>query len=159
MKKNLLVILLLVILIGVLYFQFKNKNQTPKVADSDSCYTLTKNKDEGSFAEYKLRLSVKDSNATGTLVFLQGGEGVKSGSIEGKVIKPSVDMRASRADLLWTAVTDTGTAKEELKIIFGDGTAAIGVGDMVLGEDGIYKYKSIPEIVYGLVLYETPCAE
>ncbi len=159
MKKNILVVILLVVILGLLYFKFGNKISTAKVIDADLCYTFMQNKENGIFDEYKLRFSIKDSVAIGTLQFLPSEKDKKTGSIEGKVIKPSSDMEAYRADLIWTVLSEGTVTKEELKIIFGDGTASIGLGDMIEGEDGIYKYKSIPEIVYGLVLYQTPCEE
>ncbi len=159
MKKNILVIILLIVILGLLYFKFGNKISTAKVIDADLCYTFMQNKENGVFDEYKLRLSIKDSVAVGTLEFLPSEKDKKTGSIEGKVIKPSSDMEAHRADLIWTVISEGKVVKEELKIIFGDGTASIGLGDMIEGGDGIYKYKSIPEIVYGLVLYQTPCEE
>lgn len=159
MKKNILIVILLVAILGLLYFKFGNKISTAKVIDADLCYTFMQNKEDGVFDEYKLRLSIKDSVAIGTLEFLPSEKDKKTGSIEGKVTKPSSDVEAYRADLIWNALSEGILVKEELKIIFGDGTASIGLGDMVLDEKGIYKYKSIPEIVYGLVLYQTPCEE
>lgn len=159
MKKNLLILILILVVIGISYFEFSKRVPTYKVADADLCYVFMENKDDGSFDEYKLRFSIKDSQVLGNLEFLPSEKDKKTGSIEGTVIKPISDKEAYRADLWWTASAEGRTVKEELKIIFGDGTASIGLGEMIEGEDGIYKYKSIPEIVYGIVLYQTPCVE
>lgn len=158
MKKSTLMLILLVIIAGLLYLRSKNNlPKDGKVADANLCFSFVQNKDNGLSDRYYLKLNIKDGNAVGDLSFLPSEKDSKTGPIEGDVIKPSEDMPASRANLWWTATAEGLTAKEELKIIFGNGTAAVGLGDMVEGGDGVYKYKSIPEIVYGLVLYETPC--
>lgn len=158
MKKNIILLILALILLFIFYTRFTDQNiKNSKVEDSILCYTLMQKSENGAIDEYNLRLNIKDSKALGTLEFLPYEKDKKIGSIEGEVIKPSIDIVASRANLWWTATSEGFTTKEELKVIFGDGTASIGLGEMVEQNDGSYKYKSIPEIVYGLVLYQVSC--
>jgi hypothetical protein len=72
----------------------------------------------------------------------------------------SVDPKAMArtAELLWTASGEGITNKEELRIMFGEGIASIGMGEMKLREaDGVYVYADPEKIVYSSNLQQTDC--
>jgi hypothetical protein len=63
------------------------------------------------------------------------------------------------ADLWWYASAEGMNVKEQLKIIFGEGTAGVGMGEMVDRGDGVYVYKDLKNISYTLSLTDVACAD
>jgi hypothetical protein len=50
------------------------------------------------------------------------------------------------------------SAQEQVKIIFGEGVASVGFGEMVDRGDGVYVYKDPKNIKYTLELNDVACS-
>jgi hypothetical protein len=81
----------------------------------------------------------------------------KKGSFLG-VAGPVDQMKMARS-VLGMADTISGdiTKKEEIIVDFGDGSAAIGFGEMIKIDDGSYVYKDKAKIKYGPTLSQVDC--
>ena len=97
--------------------------------------------------------------ATGELNFVPAEKDSKTGEFSGTVSAVDKVMMARTADLSWFTFGEGMEAKEQLRIIFGEGTASIGFGEMVLQSDGSYTYKDPKNISYSLSLTDVACAD
>ncbi len=108
--------------------------------------------------KYILRLSMLGDQATGELKFLPAEKDRKVGKFTGTVSAVDKYMMARTASLWWEAMQEGMSTKEELSIIFGEGTASIGFGAMVDRGDGVYVYKDKSKIDYSsLNLTDVSC--
>ncbi|MFZ3015781.1 MAG: hypothetical protein WA101_02120, partial [Minisyncoccia bacterium] len=65
---------------------------------------------------------------------------------------------ARPAILWWDTFGEGIRAKEELRLIFGEGTANIGAGELVDRGDGVYVYKDPDNINYSFFLTDYSCS-
>lgn len=113
----------------------------------------------GSYDKYTLRLVLDGEKATGELNFLPKDKDRKIGEFKGTVSAVDKTMMARTANLEWFTFAEGMNVEEELKIIFGEGTASIGFGEMVPKKDGTYVYKDPNKIAYNLNLTDVACTD
>lgn len=110
---------------------------------------------------YTLRMLLDNENgkATGELKLLPAEKDSKVGKFEGTVSAVDRTMMARTMDLWWDTSAEGVNTKEELKIIFGEGVASVGFGEMVDRGDGVYVYKNTKDIKYSLELNDVACSD
>ena len=124
------------------------------------CFAQFGTPDENGFYDkYTLRLLLDGEKVTGELNFLPAEKDKKVGEIEGTVGAVDPKMMARKADLWWYSFAEGMNVKEELKIIFGEGIASIGFGEMKDRGDGVYVYKDPTKISYNLELTDVACGD
>lgn len=174
--KNLKYILILIVFAILVFVVVKmgskvepvsTVNETPEAQEPSDvkwpielCFAKFGALNENGFADnYTLRMSLNKENVTGELNFIPAEKDRKTGEIQGTVGPVDKMMMARTADLWWFTFAEGMSAKEQLKIIFGEGTASIGFGEMVEGEDGAYVYKNPEKINYSLDLTDVACTD
>lgn len=109
--------------------------------------------------EYTLRMSLNNEKVTGELNLLPAEKDKKIGKFEGTVSAVDKVMMARTADLNWNSMAEGMQVQEQLRIIFGEGTAQVGFGEMVDKGDGTYVYKDIKNITYGVSMSDVACSD
>lgn len=109
--------------------------------------------------KYSLNMLLTGSKAVGNLKLIPAEKDSKVGTFIGTVSPVDKVMMARTMDLIWTAIGEGVTNKEELRIIFGEGTASIGMGEMVKSSNGIYVYKDKTKLNYDLKLTDIACEQ
>lgn len=172
MKKTLIIVLIIGVVFGVFYFITKKEAVAP-VTDTDVvnidteptepkelCFAKFGTPDSNGFYDkYTLRLILDGEKATGELNFLPAEKDSKTGEIEGTVSAVDKVMMTRTANLWWFTFAEGMSAKEELKIIFGEGVASVGLGEMKDRGDGVYVYKDSKNIPYNLELNDVACMD
>ena len=167
MKKNIIIgVILMVIIIGIVYFITKKEVIAPITTDAKTtelCFALiTKPNERGFHDEYTLRMLLSGeggTNVTGQLNYLPGEKDTKVGKIEGTAGPVDKIAMARTADLWWDTFGEGITATEQLRIVFGEGTASIGAGELVDRGDGVYVYKDPANLQYSFSLTDISCSD
>lgn len=163
---------LAIILFGVA-LSFLNKNKEVKVVEEipnqeqrenlntrELCFVKFGEKQEGGFYDkFILRVNLDNTNKTakGYLKLLPAEKDSLIGDFEGTVTDMDPNTSSRTLNLVWNASGEGLTNKEELRIIFGEGTANIGFGAKEIDENGIYKYSG--NIDYSLALTDYSCED
>lgn len=171
-KKLKELIFLIVIITGVVLFfvqEFGNKEvapstitETPVVNIVDLCFANFGTPNEiGFYDKYTLRMSLNNTEKTvsGELKFLPAEKDSKVGKFEGSVSDVDDILMARKINAIWDTMAEGMNTKEELKIVFGEGVASIGFGEMEDRGDGVYVYKDPESIQYNLDLSDVACEE
>jgi hypothetical protein len=175
MKKILPIVFGMIVILGVFYFINKKEAVAPVVPPvttndvavspvttntAELCFAKFGTPDKyGSYDKYTLRLILNGEKVTGELNLLPAEKDSKTGEIEGTVSAVDKVMMARTADLWWFSFAEGMNVKEQLKIIFGEGTASVGFGEMVDRGDGVYVYKDSKNISYSLNLTDVSCLD
>ncbi len=169
MTKNITIItiLLIIVAVGIVYLTPKKEVLAPTVEGPkpiELCFAKIGTPNErGFYDKYTLRMLLSGEggvNATGELKFLPAEKDSKVGKFEGTVSAVDKKMMARTADLWWNSLAEGMREKEELKIIFGEGVANIGLGLMdYRKEDNTVVYKNPNEINYSLALNDVACSD
>jgi hypothetical protein len=179
-KKNLIIgILAIGVIVGIIFWSMKKDQasipplETPPVTNTMPTPPVVKNNQpielcfarfgtpntQGLADKYTLRMILNGNNATGELNLLPAEKDRKTGEFKGTVTDVD-DMSMSRTmNLLWYTVAEGMNAQEELKIVFGEGTASIGFGEMVLRGNGSYGYKDLSKVDFSLDLTDVACSD
>lgn len=177
MKKLLLFIFAIGVIFGLSYFINKKEAVAPEIVpvvdtndnakDStinskpiELCFVKFGKPDKnGLYDKYTLRLILDGSTAKGELNFLPAEKDRKTGEVSGTVSAVDKTMMARTADLWWFNFAEGMSAQEQVKIIFGEGVASVGFGEMVDRGDGVYVYKDPKNIKYTLELNDVACSD
>ncbi len=107
-----------------------------------------------------LRMAITNgTQVKGSFNFLPAEKDSKTGPIAGTAGPVDPKAMARTADLIWTASGEGSTNKEQLKVIFGEGTAAAGFGEMKEGADGTWVYAHPDALSYAPTLQQTDCGD
>lgn len=164
--KYIIVILFVVVVVYILATQKKEEEALVEQVVKEPielCFTKYGPKNESGFYDkYILRLKMSGENrevAEGELRLLPAEKDALVGKFTGTVGPVDRYAMARTADLWWEATGEGITNTQQLRIIFGEGTASIGFGEMVEGDDGVYVYKDISKVDYSLNLTDTSCED
>lgn len=161
-------IALFVILAIVLAFKNKSKiepvsndvlvNNEPK--GIDLCFVKYGTTNSKGFSDkFVLKMNLEGEKAIGELNLIPAEKDSKIGKFEGTVGAVDPYLMGRKMDLWWDTKAEGMNVKEELSIIFGEGTASIGFGEMVDRGDGVYIYKDPQNISYSLNLTDVACGD
>jgi hypothetical protein len=139
-------LVLLVVIVGLAYFANKKEvvapdtsvvpvTPVPVVKNSkpiELCFAkFGQPNTNGYYDKYTLRIMLDGDKATGELNLLPAEKDRKTGDFKGTVGPVNGEMMARTANLWWYTVAEGMNTEEELKIIFGEGTASLGFGEMI----------------------------
>lgn len=81
------------------------------------------------------------------------------GPFEGNVSSVIPEMMARIADVWWESTAEGTTTKRELRIIFGEGNADVGFGEIEDRGDGVFVYKDKENIETWKTLTDVDCSD
>lgn len=136
-----------------------NQPATEEVIEPrEICYIW--NTEAGDSATLRMTFSgVGGKDVQGRFDFTPAEKDKKTGPIEGTAGPLDQQMMARTAKLWWTASAEGMTNQEELYVIFGEGVASPGFGEMKDRGDGVYVYANPENISYDLNLSQTDCGD
>lgn len=160
MKK--IIIFLVITALFILYFIFakdpaEEPVATPETNSINLCFYKEEVTPSGFSDEAWLRMNLLGEEVSGEFYNLPAEKDSKVGSFEGSVGAVDPYAMARTADVWWEAEAEGFVVTEQLKIVFGEGTASIGFGEMVDRGDGVYVYKDESNITYWQELYDVSC--
>lgn len=129
----------------------------------DLCFAEFGEQNERGLADkYTLRMSIDNekNEVTGELKFLPAEKDSKVGEFSGTISEVDKMMMARTVNAWWETLGEGMEATEELKIVFGEGIANVGLGEMVYNEmESVYEYKDLEKLNYSLELTDVACSE
>jgi hypothetical protein len=135
-----------------------NENVSEEIEPREICYIW--NTEAGDSATLRMEFSgTGGSNVQGRFDFVPAEKDRKTGTIVGTAGPLDQQMMARTAKLWWTASGEGVTNQEELFVIFGEGIASPGFGEMKDRGDGVYVYANPENISYDLNLSQTDCGD
>lgn len=162
-------ILILIILITGAYLVFSNleknkKEENPStiVKEEESttrelCFYKENLVKDGLYDKALLKMVLNKDKVSGEFRNLPAETDSKVGEFSGTVSPVIPEMMARIADVWWNSYAEGMNVTEELRIIFGEGTASVGFGEMVDRGDGVYIYKDKENIGYWQDLTDVSC--
>src|SRR3989344_5072627 len=137
MRKNIIIGIILLIILGIVYFTNKKEVVAPVITDIkpiELCFAqISQPNERGFHDEYTLRLLLNGEKVTGELNFLPGEKDSKVGKLEG-TIGPVDRIMMAR-------------------------TASLGAGELVDRGDGVYIYKDSANLQYSFSLTDVSCLD
>lgn len=130
-------------------------NLAPEVSARQLCYIW--NTEAGDSA--KLSMDLRADKVIGEFYWLPFAKDKKTGVFKGSVT-PMDPMTSSRTvSAIWEVSAEGMINKEEIKIIFGEGTANVGFGKMKDRGDGVFIYANPDKLYFGPNLQQTDCGD
>ena len=160
MKNARYIILVLAVVVVALVGLMKTKNNisvtNPVDLTTDFCYIW--NTESGDSASLKVTINDEDqTNISGSLNILPAEKDKKTGIFVGTVTPVDPVSVTRTATLMWSSSAEGIANTEELFIIFGEGIASVGFGEMKDRGDGVYIYADPKAISYTFNLQQTDC--
>jgi hypothetical protein len=162
MKKLLTIIIVICIILGIFYLTKKEviAPVVKEVQSTELCFAKFGIPDKNGFYDkHTLRLTMTGEKATGELKFLPAEKDALVGKFAGTVGAVDKATMTRTANLMWDTQGEGMNATQELKIIFGEGIASIGFGEMKDRGDGIYMYKDPAKVDYSFSLTNISCLQ
>lgn len=113
----------------------------------------------GLFDVALLKMNLVGDTVTGEFRNIPAEKDSKVGTFEGTVSAVDPIVMARTANVWWDSLAEGMHVTEELKIIFGEGNAQAGFGEMIDRGDGAYIYKDVSKIVYGKTMTDVACSD
>lgn len=162
--------LMVLFVVLAIVLALKNKSEIEPVSNDmlvgdapkgiDLCFVKYGNTNSNGFSDkFVLKMNLIGDKATGELNLIPAEKDSKVGKFEGTVGPVDPYLMGRKMDLWWDTKAEGMNTKEELSIIFGEGTASIGFGEMVDRGDGVYIYKDPQNISYSLDLTDVSCGD
>ncbi|MFA5999791.1 MAG: hypothetical protein WC783_02295 [Candidatus Paceibacterota bacterium] len=166
MKKLLtFIVLILIIIVGAYLFGANKSQEAPIVVEEPKSIQLCfykegPNKTPGGYYDIAwLKMNLTGDKVTGEFRNLPAEKDSKVGTFEGAVGEKDPYMMARVADVTWSALQEGMQTKEQLRIIFGEGTANAYFGEMVDKGDGVYVYKDLNKLIPGMSMNDVACSD
>jgi hypothetical protein len=115
--------------------------------------------DSSLFDTASLRMNLSGGNVTGEFKNFPAQTDSNFGAFEGTVTPVIPEMMARIADVWWNSQSEGMTTKRELRIIFGEGTASVGFGELSDRGDGVYVYTDKENIETWVELTDVACSD
>jgi hypothetical protein len=167
MKKILIFIDVIGVFLGTVYFI--NKKEAIAPIDTSSvvvekkpiqlCFYGEKKTQNNFYDVAWLKMNLLDEKVTGEFRNLPAEKDSKVGTFEGIVGAVDKIAMARTADVWWNSFAEGMQVKEQLKIIFGEGTANVNFGEMADRGDGVYIYKDEAKLTYGMSMTDVACGD
>jgi hypothetical protein len=141
-------------------FKSKIVENTPVTEEPVSlCYIYAKETPSKLFDKYWIRLDILGNKVSGEFDNIPAEKDSKTGDFEGTVGPVDQKEMARTADVWWNTFGEGITAKEQLLIKFGDGSASPGAGELIDRGDGVYVYKDKNNLFYNFSLSQISCED
>ncbi len=169
MKKLLIAaagVVVIIVAAVAIYFVMQKKpvaNPDPVVTNPEPimmCYQYSKKQPSGFSDRAFLKMTLTGaggSQVTGEYKNLPAEKDSKSGTFTGTVGPMDPKISARTADVWWNSMAEGMMVTEQLKIVFGEGSAAAQFGEMVDRGDGTYVYKDATKLTNGFQMSQTDC--
>jgi hypothetical protein len=169
MKKTLLLVggMLIVIAAIVIVVLVGNEKEPvavvpePQPAQAiEMCYQYSKKQPSGYSDRALLKMTLTGTGGTqvtGEYKNLPAEKDSKVGTFTGTVGPMDPKISARTADVWWNSMAEGMTVTEQLKIVFGEGSAVAKFGEMVDRGDGTYVYKDVTKLTNGFQMSQTDC--
>lgn len=156
------IILFLIVIIGfVAYFLFSSSQKQNEVVEEtqtiELCFYKERATESGFSDKAWLTLSLQGDAVSGEFYNLPAQTDSKVGEFAGTVSQKDPYSMSRTIDAWWEARAEGTIVTEELRIVFGEGTASVGFSEMVDRGDGVYIYKDKDAISYWQELYDVSC--
>jgi hypothetical protein len=112
------------------------------------CYYDYKKIDNGFYDKSWLKLIISGEKIKGEFNNIPAEKDSKIGLFGGTVESLDQKIMGRRATVWWDSLAEGMNVKEELAIVFGDGSATVGFGEMIDRGDGVYIYKDKENLTY-----------
>jgi len=166
MKKLLVFIVLILIIIVGVYLFGANKSQDDNILVEEPksiqlCfYQEGPNKTPGGYYDIAwLKMNLTGDKVMGEFRNYPAEKDSKVGTFTGVVGEKDPYMMARVADVTWNALQEGMQTKEQLRIIFGEGTANAYFGEMVDQGNGVYVYKDLTKLTAGMSMTDVACSD
>lgn len=161
MKNSKYILIAVAVIIVVLVGMMKTKDpvaDAPSQETIDICYVW--NTEAGDNASLRMSFSGPNgSNVSGSLNLRPAEKDSKTGVFAGTAGSVNPQSMTRTASLIWQASGEGVTNPEELSVIFGEGNAAVGFGEMKDRGDGTYVYANPQAVSYEPILQQVDCAD
>lgn len=157
-KLSIGVVLLLVVLS---YLVVRNQQQTvvkeePSPEARSICYIW--NTEAGDSASLSMTFTGEGGSVVnGFFNWRPAEKDSKTGAFTGTAGPLDQSSMSRTANLWWEASAEGTTVTEELQVVFGDGSAGVGFGEMRDRGDGVYVYADKSALSYEPTLSQTDC--
>jgi hypothetical protein len=167
MKKILVLIAACILIAGVLLIS-RNKAMPQEdtavplpvaVQSVELCFYHETETDRGLYDVSWARLVLSGGEVVGEFRSIPAEKDSKIGPFEGVVGDVDPFAMARTADVWWRAEGEGIQNTEQLRIIFGEGTAQAGFGEMIDRGDGTYIYKDPSSLFYGTSMSDVACSD
>lgn len=164
--KKLIITIIGIIIAALVWFMMFHKNvsaPSPITATTEPvmmCYYYSKKQSSGFYDRAILKMSLAGaggSQVTGEYKNLPAEKDSKSGTFTGTVGPVDPKISARTADVWWNSMAEGMQVTEQLKIVFGDGSAVAQFGEMVDRGDGTYVYKDPAHLTNGFQMSQIDC--
>lgn len=167
-KSTILITLAIIIFFGSFFYFRETKkidkstnNKTEEFPDKiptiDLCYYNFSKTNNNLYDKSWLKISITGENVSGEFQNLPAEKDSKVGKFEGTVGVLNQNTMSRRANTWWNSLAEGMNNKEELIIDFGDGSAAVGFGEMINRGDGVYVYKNKNNLYYQSPMSQIDC--
>ncbi len=121
------------------------------------CYMYNELTDRGLYDRAWVRLNIQGESVTGEFRNLPAEKDSKVGEFSGtvSVFDPAISGRV--ASVVWNSMAEGMQVTEELKIIFGEGSAVAFFGEMEDRGDGVYVYKDKENLFPSQTMSQIDC--
>lgn len=128
----------------------------------EMCYRYEKKMPSGFSDKALLKMTLTGTGGTqvtGEYKNLPAETDSKVGTFTGTVGPMDPKISARTADVWWDSMAEGMRVTEQLKIVFGEGSAAAQFGEMVDRGDGTYVYKDTTKLTNGFQMSQVDCSE
>jgi hypothetical protein len=157
--KEIIIVFLIIVIIGAVTWSILPKKEQIVVPDNnitntdeqkpiEMCYYRSTKTDRGFYDVAWIKLNILGEKITGEFKNLPAESDSKVGAFEGNVGPLDQKLMGRRANVWWDSTAEGMNVKEELEIIFGEGSATVGFGEMIDRGDGVYVYKNKTNLYY-----------
>lgn len=152
------VAVVVVVIVGMMKTKTSPVAEAPKPESIDICYVWST--EAGDNASLRMNFTGENgSNVTGSFNFRPAEKDSKTGTFVGTAGAVDQQSMSRTASVIWQASAEGTTNPEELSIVFGEGNAAVGFGEMKDRGDGTYVYANPKAISYAPTLQQVDCAD
>lgn len=166
-KKISPIILIVLFFVGIYFFVSYNNKKEIVINDDDTevvtqqpielCFYKEKKIAQALYDVSWIKMKLAGEKVTGEFYYLPAEKDRKTGTFEGTVGAVDKMAMARTADVWWNSMAEGMQNKEQLRIVFGEGNAQAGFGEMVDRGDGVYVYKDASKITYGESMTDVSC--
>lgn len=162
------VIIAAAIIIIIIIITGRNKNTDDSgvvpigVSDTKTiplCFYYEKQTSRGFYDISWLKLNITGNTVTGEFKNLPAEKDSKVGTFTGTVGPVDKMEMARTADVWWDSMAEGMHVREQLKVIFGEGTAQVAFGEMTDRGDGVYVYKDPSKFTLGYPMSDVACSD
>ena len=168
-NKTIISILIVIAVVIVGYFIIKADkvaiapNQEDVTVDDTEvinlCFYSEKDTPNGMKDVSWLKLNLSGSNVTGEFQYIPAEKDRKIGLFRGTVEAVDKMSMTRTANVLWDSSAEGMNVTDELVIVFGEGNATVGFGEMLDRGDGVYVYKDPANLYYIDSMTDVACSD